>query len=151
MCKGKKCLGKNETNKLNFLERKWHRKSDIMNARRWDLFQFAYFTTNLCTSPPWQMREDRRLIFIPELWKRNKEKFQSVTLKNWDLFLKGLCLGCLIHFVSYALMPSMRPYSLWNLKKYLWMTKSLLRVKQNLSPKHHINGYNEQKWTLKNC
>ena len=31
MCKGKKCLGKNETNKLNFLERKWHRKSDIIN------------------------------------------------------------------------------------------------------------------------
>ena len=89
MCKGKKCLGKNETNKLNFLERKWHRKSDIMNARRWDLFQFAYFTTNLCTSPPWQMREDRRLIFIPELWKRNKEKFQSVTLKKLRSLLKG--------------------------------------------------------------
>ena len=88
MCKGKKCLGKNETNKLNFLERKWHRKSDIMNARRWDLFQFAYFTTNLCTSPPWQMREDRRLIFIPELWKRNKEKFQSVTLKKLRSLLK---------------------------------------------------------------
>ena len=31
MCMGKKCLGKNETNKLNFLERKWHRKSDIIN------------------------------------------------------------------------------------------------------------------------
>ena len=89
MCKGKKCLGKNETNKLNFLERKWHRKSDIMNARRWDLFQFAYFTTNLCTSPPWQMREDQRLIFIPELWKRNKEKFQSVTLKKLRSLLKG--------------------------------------------------------------
>ena len=89
MCKGKKCLGKNETNKLNFLERKWHRKSDIMNARRWDLFQFAYFTTNLCTSPPWQMREDRRLIFFPELWKRNKEKFQSVTLKKLRSLLKG--------------------------------------------------------------
>lgn len=29
----------------------------------------AYFTTNLCTSPPWQMREDRRLIFIPELMR----------------------------------------------------------------------------------
>ena len=89
MCEGKKCLGKNETNKLNFLERKWHRKSDIMNARRWDLFQFAYFTTNLCTSPPWQMREDRRLIFIPELWKRNKEKFQSITLKKLRSLLKG--------------------------------------------------------------
>ena len=89
MCKGKKCPGKNETNKLNFLERKWHRKSDIMNTRRWDLFQFAYFTTNLCTSPPWQMREDRRLIFIPELWKRNKEKFQSVTLKKLRSLLKG--------------------------------------------------------------
>ena len=60
-----------------------------MNARRWDLFQFAYFTTNLCTSPPWQMREDRRLIFIPELWKRNKEKFQSVTLKKLRSLLKG--------------------------------------------------------------
>ena len=73
---------------LNFLERKWHRKSDIMNARRWDLFQFAYFTTNLCTSPPWQMREER-LILIPELWKRNKDKFQSKTLKKLRSLLKG--------------------------------------------------------------
>ena len=85
MCKGKKCLGKNETNKLNFLERKWHRKSDIMNTRRWDLFQFAYFTTNLCTSPPWQMREDRRLIFIPELWKRNKKKISIDNLKKIEI------------------------------------------------------------------
>ena len=59
-----------------------------MNARRWDLFQFAYFTTNLCTSPPWQMREER-LILIPELWKRNKDKFQSKTLKKLRSLLKG--------------------------------------------------------------
>ena len=62
-------------------QKKWHYKS-----RRWDLFQFAYFTTNLYTSPPWQMREDRRLIFIPELWKRNKKKNSIDNLKkNWDL------------------------------------------------------------------
>ena len=62
-------------------QKKWHYKS-----RRWDLFQFAYFTTNLYTSPPWQMREDRRLIFIPELWKRNLKKNSIDNLKkNWDL------------------------------------------------------------------
>ena len=141
MCKGKKCLGKNETNKLNFLERKWHRKSDIMNTRRWDLFQFAYFTTNLCTSPPWQMREDRRLIFIPELWKRNKEKFQSVTLKKLRSLLKGavsrlpnsFCFLCpnAIHASLFAM----------KLEKIPVNDKITASCQANMSPKHYFKRY----------
>ena len=71
MCKGKKCLGKNETNKFPRTTPNDTEKNDIMNARRWDfshLFQFAYFTTKSRTSPPFRMREER-LIFIPSCGK----------------------------------------------------------------------------------
>ena len=149
MCKGKKCLGKNETNKFpitKMTQKKWHYECTSMRFISVCLLYYKFMLK------PTMANAWRTFNLYSRAVKKKWRKISIANFKkHWDLFLKGLCHGCLIHFVSYALMPSMRPYSLWDLKKYLWMTKSLLRVKQNLSPKHHINGYKLQKWTLKNC
>ena len=43
------------------------------------------------------------------------------------------------------------PYSRLNLRNYFLMRKAQLCFKQNMSPKHYINRYKQQKWTLWNC
>ena len=59
-------------------------------------------------------------------------------------YLKRLCHGCLVHFVDTA----DDDYSLWNLalaKKLLVNEKITTSCQRNMSPKHHIKRYKQQR------
>ena len=55
-----------------------------------------------------------------------------------------------IKFHGLFILPT-SPYSRLNLRNYFLMRKAQLCVKENMSPKHYINRYKQQKWTLWNC
>ena len=65
------------------------------------------------------MREDRRLIFIPELWKRNNKKKNSIDnlKKNWDLLpTPGYSRAFDTYAVRICPLFSSPPRVIWQLK-----------------------------------
>ena len=94
------------------------------------------------TSPHWT-KILVGLVMCP--WTSDGGAFGAVEKKRDKLikcFLKGAVSRLSRSFCKKT--PAMRPFSLWNLRNYLWMTKSERCVKQNISPKHHINRYKRQ-------
>ena len=65
--------------------------------------------------------------------------------------LKGMCHGCLAHFVNIANITL--PYLLWNIDEEItdkWK-KITASCQTNLPPWYYIKSYKQQKWTWKYC
>ena len=92
------------------------------------------------TSPHWT-KILVGLVMCP--WTSDGGAFGSVEKKketNWsNAILKELCHVCLVHFVKNAIYAS-----IFAMKLEKITAKSQLCVKQNISPKHHINRYKRQ-------
>ena len=94
------------------------------------------------TSPHWT-KILVGLVMCP--WTSDGGAFGAVEKKRDKLikcFLKGAVSRLSRSFCKKK--PAKRLYSLWNFRNYLSMTKSERCVKQNISPKHHINRYKRQ-------
>ena len=127
MCMGKKCLGKNETNKLNFVERKWHRKSDIINH-----VDEIYFSLPTLLQIYTQAHHGKCVKI--DVWslfqsceKEIKKKIQSITLKKIEISCQpqGYSRAFYTHAVRFCPLFSSPPWVIWQLKSPLkWLEGS---------------------------